>query len=160
MLVALGEVVLYLSSIMPTMSLALAAIAGILPTAIVLMSGIPAGFTVYAATAALALLIVPDKGTAAAYALLFGHYPVVKSIAERMHSRIAEWAIKLGVCNTVLAVSIFAAAKLVFAFPLEGWMKWLALLAGNVVFLIYDYGFSGLITFFLSKFGKIIQGRR
>lgn len=157
MLVALGVVFLWLSSVMPTASLALAAFAGVLPTAVVLMSGIPAGFMVYAATALLALLVVPDKGTVLAYALLFGHYPVVKSIAERMRSRVVEWAIKLGVFNTVFAVCIFAAAELVFAFPIVGWMKLAAFLAGNVVFLIYDYGFSGLISLYLSKFGSILR---
>ena len=159
MLVALGAVLLWLSAVMPTASLALAALAGVVPTAAVLMSGIPAGFSVYAATALLALLVVPDKGTVLSYALLFGHYPVVKSIAERTKSRIAEWAIKLGVFNAVFAVCVFAAAELVFAFPIVGWMKLAAFLAGNVVFVIYDYGFSGLISFYLSKFGRIL-GRK
>ena len=158
MLVALGEVLLYLSSTMPTARLALVAIAGMLPAIAVLTGGIPAGLGVYAATAALGLLIVPSKGAVAVYALMLGHYAMVKSFAERMTKRHIEWIIKLAVFNIVITVAVFALGELIFDFVEIEWAKWLIYIAGNIAFIIYDFGFSGLITIFITRFGKYLHG--
>ncbi len=159
MLAALGTVLLYLSGMMPTARLALVAAAGLLPAAAVLTAGLPAGFAVYAVTAALSLLLVPGKGPAIVYAALFGHYPMIKSLAERLHRRPLEWLIKLAVFNAFLTVLVLAARAILFDFLAVDWAVWVVYLAGNAAFVIYDIGFSGLIALFISKFGKYIKRR-
>ncbi len=158
-LAALGTVLLYLSGTLPTARLALVAAAGLLPAAAVLTAGLPAGFAVYAVTAALSLLLVPSKGSALVYAAIFGHYPMIKSLAERLPAKPLEWAVKLAVFNALLTVLVLAAGTMLFDFLAVDWAVWTVYLAGNAAFVIYDLGFSGLITLFISKFGKYIKRR-
>ena len=159
-LAALGTVLLYLAGVAPTARIALAAAAGLLPAIAVLTAGIPAGFGVYVVTAVLSLLLVPSKGAALVYTVLLGHYPMIKSLAERMHSRVLEWLIKLSVFNLLLTVLMLTANALLFAFLAVNWAVWVVYAVGNAAFIVYDIGFSGLIALFISKFGRYLKGRR
>lgn len=160
MLTALGVVCLYLSSMMPTMRLSLVALAGLLPCVMVLTGGIGSGFAAYGATAVLAFLIVPNKSAALLYLVMFGHYPMVKSLAERTGNRVLEWLIKLAVFNLSLTVIVLFARTLFGEMFGAEWATWLIYLGGNAVFVLYDFAFSGLILVFNSKFGKILRKGR
>ncbi len=159
-LTALGVVLIYLGSVMPTMRLSLLAVAGVLPCVIVLTGGVGHGFVTYGATALLAVLVVPDKTAVLVYALLFGHYPMFKSLAERTGKRPLEWLIKLGVFNAALTAMVILARTVMSELFTEDWAVWLIYLAGNVIFLLYDFAFSGVITFFNMKFGKYLRRKR
>lgn len=162
MLCALSVLMLYLSSIAPTLRLALIAIAGILPAVIVLRFGLASGFTLYAAVSILALLILPDKGTALLYIFLFGHYPMFKYLIERLNKMALEWVFKLALFNvlstailmlfTALVTDVFA--SMTDRFPSQ-WAIPILYLAGNVAFVIYDIGFTGLISAFEKRLRKI-----
>lgn len=160
MLTALGVVCLYLSSMMPTMRLSLVALAGLLPCVMVLTGGIGSGFAAYGATAVLAFLIVPNKSAALLYLVMFGHYPMVKSLAERTGNRVLEWLIKLAVFNLSLTVIVLFARTLLGEMFGAEWATWLIYLGGNAGFVLYDFAFSGLILVFNSKFGKMLRKGR
>ncbi len=157
MATALSVVLLYLSSVFPTLRLGMAAIAGLLPSVVVMAGGIGAGFASYAATTILAFLIVPNKGSVLVYGLLLGYYPMVKSLAERTGRRWLEWLIKLGVFNLALTAAVLLAGELLFSFIDIPWVEGVIYLVANIAFIFYDFGFSGLIILFNTRFGKIIR---
>lgn len=160
MMTALGVVCLYLSSMLPTMRLSLVALAGLLPCVMVMTGGIGSGFAAYGATAVLAFLIVPNKSAALLYLVMFGHYPMVKSLAERVGNRVIEWVIKLGTFNAALTIIVLFARTLFSEMFGAEWATWLIYLGGNGIFLLYDFAFSGLILVFNSKFGKLLRKGR
>lgn len=154
MLTALSTVLLYLSGIMPTLKLALAAIAGLLPAAVVIRYGAKDGFLTYAATVLLAVLLLPGKSGTVFYAFLFGHYPMVKSYIERLRKPVLEWALKLAVFNACLLATalLFSAA---FESVIPGAYVWAVFIAGSAVFALYDIGFSRLVA----AYGGLIKKR-
>lgn len=157
MLTALGTALIYLVGVMPTLQLALAAIAGFLPAFIVIAGGMRWGIITYAATGLLSLMIVPDKGAALAYILVFGHWPMVKSIIERkVRNRTVEWITKIAAANIVFAVLL--AAMKIFVIDISGFglPVWGLILAGNICFILYDRCFTGLIAMFGGRFMKIL----
>ncbi|MBQ9736028.1 MAG: hypothetical protein IJV96_04505 [Clostridia bacterium] len=102
----------------------------------------------WGATSALSLLIYPSGGAGLFFAL-FGLYPLLKALLERL-PRILEWLLKLLVCAAVLAAYVLLA---IFVFRLEdtvltGWMLPVFLLAGVVVFVLFDIALSRLIVFY------------
>lgn len=158
LLTALGAALLYVSSMVPSGRLAVVAIAGLLTAAAVIHCGLWRGFAVYGATTLLALLIVPDKGNVLMYGAFLGCYPALKSLLERRCRPMVEWAAKLLVFNAVFALMwILARSVLLADFP-EFKLGWLLFqLAGNVVFVIYDRGLTGLITFYINSISKRIR---
>jgi len=164
MLSAVSVLLLYLSSVMPTMRVGLVAIAGILPSFLVIRFGVSAGFISYAAASILALLLLPNKLTALLYIILFGHYPMVKSLIERIGRMWLEWVLKLSLCNILLSILLAIYLMLfgrpiidsIFSFNLPVPVLYIALFAaGNIAFVIYDIGFTKLIAVFLARFKKL-----
>ncbi len=156
-LTALGTVLIYLVGVLPTMQLALAAIAGLLPALPVMAGGMKWGLLTYAATGILSVLLVPDKGAALAYIMLFGHWAILKSLIERkIRSRVAEWAVKLVVCNLLFAALLGVVSVLVIDLGEFGLPIWALFLAGSACFVVYDYCFSRLITVFGARFVRTI----
>lgn len=152
-LLALGVVLLYIASLLPTMKIGLCAVAGLLVAVSVISSGIGVGFVVYASTTFLSFLFLPQM--VLLYALMFGIYPLIKSLAERVKGRWVPWLIKLASCNIMLT-AIFFLASGVLPFDIAPRLA-IFYLGANVVFILYDIAFSGLITFFLHRFGKYLK---
>lgn len=151
-LAALSLLLLYLSAMMPSGRIGMVAVAGLVPAAAVVSGGLAAGFLCYGATAVLALLLIPDKGCALLYAIFFGLYPMIKSLIERLRRLPLELILKLAFFNVVLSVLFGGFSALLFPLLPELMQNTLPLfLLGNVVFLIYDYGFSKLITYYAAR---------
>jgi hypothetical protein len=163
MLSAVSVLLLYISSVAPTMRLGLVAMAGVLPAVIVIRFGVPTAFASYAAVSILALILLPDKLTAVLYIVLFGHYPMFKNLIERLRRMWLEWLLKLALFN-VLAALLFLLNALFLQLPLTGNIPGLNLpvgviyiglaAAGNAAFVVYDIGFSGLIAIIIKRFSK------
>jgi len=152
LLSAAALVILIVAGFAPTAQLALTAIAGIASAFAVIHIGIGGGFLCWAVVSALALILVPTKGCAVLYAIFFGLYPVLKSLIEKLDRMWLEWIIKLLCFNAVLTVCIFALRALFFT-GAEKFLKFIPLLyaGGSIVFVIYDIGFSRLITFYYDR---------
>lgn len=152
-LAALSLLLLYLASVMPSGRLAAVAVAGLVPVAGVVSGGLATGFLSYAAAGILGFLLLPDKGCALLYAAFFGLYPMIKSLIERLRRLALEILLKLVFFNAVLAALLFGfSAFLLPMLPQLLQSTLLIFLAGNIVFLLYDYGFSKLITYYASRF--------
>ena len=145
LLAALGVLVLLFSSLLPTMALPFAAFAGLLPAAVVLHCGLGWGLGSAVVTATLALLLLPNKTGAVWYAVFFGHYPVVKSLLERISKQILCWLAKLGVFAVCTAALYFLLRGFFFA-ALPEQALWILLPALTVGFILYDIAFSALVS--------------
>lgn len=163
-LAALSIVLIYTASVTPSLRLALTAAAGLIPSVIVINSGIKRGFLFYGAVSMLALLISPSKDIAIAYFLVFGHYPMFKSLIERLNRLWLEWLVKILFFNAVAIACYFTVYIVVgpdvihgLAPALEGMALPLIFLILNVVFVIYDLGFSKLIRFYRERIEKFIK---
>lgn len=131
----------------PTGRLGVTAAAGLFPISAVLLAGRGAGLLCWAAASVLGLLILPDKGVALMYLCFMGLYPVVKSRLEQCASRPLEWVGKLACFNGALTL-LWVVFRGLFLPALPEWLAgavWLLYGAGNLVFLLYDWGLSRLI---------------
>ncbi|HJH62013.1 MAG TPA: hypothetical protein IAC84_01895 [Firmicutes bacterium] len=155
---ALSLVVVYLGSITPTGSWGVVAVAGLMPCAAVISAGLPAGFLCWAGVSILAFLMVPDKFCVLLYGVLFGLYPMVKALIERLRRRPVEYLLKLVFFNAALTVLYLVMRAAVLAsLPQALSVVWALYGAGNVVFLLYDYGLSKLIGAYLARIHRAVR---
>jgi len=152
MLTALGVVLISLSGMLPTARIALAGMAGILPAVIVVRDGPGRAYLLFVASALLAALVAPDKGSVLLYALFFGHYPMAKCYIERLGKLVLEWALKLILCNSVVTLCT-AAFSMFFTGEFEalGGLLPVVYAVTNIAFVVYDIGFSKLIAFYVKR---------
>ena len=158
-LAALSVALLYLGSLLPTGRLALVAIASLLPAAAVLSRGVGLGFLVYAASAVLSVLLLPDKTCAVAYALVLGWYGPVKSLIERIGRLWLEWIVKLALFSAVAAVFYFAFSAMFSSLIPAAKLPHPALIIPVLLaaFALYDVAFTGLIDFYRSRIAGRIR---
>ncbi len=148
-----------MTAVIPFLTYALPAIAGVLLVLVVIELNKKWAFVVYAAVSILALLLVPDKEAATMYAAFFGFYPIIKAPIEQHLPKALQWVVKLAVFNC----AVFAAYALiifVFGIPFEDsgafgkYSLYILLGLANVTFLMYDYALTKLITLYIKKFQK------
>ena len=152
---ALALIIVYAGSIAPTGNWGIVAAAGLLPAAV----GLKAGFLCWAAAAILAFLLVPDKFCVLLFGVLFGLYPMVKSLVEQLRKKPLEYVLKLAFFNAAFTVVYLTMTAAVAASlpQVLGSSVWGLYLAANVVFLLYDYGFSRLIALYIARVQRAIH---
>ena len=156
---ALAVILVYLASVAPTGRWGIVALAGLLPGLAVISAGLKAGLLCWAGASILSLLLAPDKFCALLFTALFGLYPMVKSLAEKPRKRFLEYAVKLLFFNAVftgLYLAMMGALVASLPAPL-GASLWVLYPAANLVFLLYDYGFSQLISAYLRRAGRAVR---
>ena len=155
---AAGTAALYLGSVIPGVRLSVLFIATLGVVFVRLSCSGAWAWGCYAVTAALALLLLPDKTLALLYALFPGYYPIAKLRLERLGSPWGRWGAKLACFHAALAVVWLLArwltplSELLSAAAL--WMLWAGALA---VFLVYDFVLGQLILYYLRKFAGRIR---
>ena len=139
-LAALSLIALYLSAVSPTARMGIVAIAGLFPAGAVVSAGLKAGFFCYGAAG------------------LLGLWPMLKSLLERIPARPLEWLCKLAVFNAVLSLFWFGLHSLFLPFlPETLQAPWMVYAAGNAAFVIYDVGFSKLISFYVARVDRVLR---
>lgn len=158
---AVSLILLYGSAISPTGAIGLVALAGLPCAGVVIAGGTTAGLLCWATVSMLGLLLVPDKFCVLLYASMFGLYPVVKSVVESMRRNVLGVVCKLAFFNLSCTVVVWVTKAVALdGLPLERMPLALIYLAGNVVFLLYDFGFSRLIAAYLSRMRKGTNWRK
>ena len=147
-LAALSVVLLLLGTFSRVLDLSAAAIVCCFVVFLRLETGSVYPILFWGATSLITLLIYPTGGAGLFFAL-FGLYPLLKALLERL-PRILEWLFKLLICAAVLAAYVLLA---IFVFHLEdavltGWMLPVFLLAGAAAFVLFDIALSRLIVFY------------
>jgi len=137
--------VMWTGSFLPSMDYALPAMAGMLTLLLVLELNTVWALGVYAAVAALSLLLLPVKGAALLYAMFFGYYPVLKVLLEGRLPKWLAWVCKLAAFNAAVIAAYWLATQ-VFNIDLDDfgetfgrYAKAVMLAVGNAAFWMYDH---------------------
>ncbi len=159
-------VLLLLLTIFPFATYALPPLAGAFLIPLVIECGKKWALCAYAAVSLVALLIVPDIESKTLFIAFFGYYPIVKAILESINNRVAEWLLKLVIFNAAVVgaytvLSLVGFSTDVFRIegidlPLYGFLL-LFLLAGNVIFVIYDIGLTRFLPLYILRFQPTIH---
>ena len=155
---ALSLLVMSATAIIPVASFAFPALAGALLIPINLRLGKKWGLLVYLGVSLLSFFISPDHTATISFLVLFGYYPSLKSVIERLKSRVLEWILKMLLFNASIAVG---AGLSVLLFGIEYLMGEYAefttpfligfIAACNVVFVIFDVALTRVITAMIYK---------
>ena len=148
---ALCTISLYIASIWPTGRFGLVAFSSLFAAAAVIEAGLSSGISVYIISSALGMLLLPDKAAPLLYMLFFGYYPVIKSLIEKVSGTALQWILKLLVFNASFTVIWFLLRALIFNLGDNAPALAVLYLVGNVIFALFDYGFTKVIWFYINK---------
>ncbi len=150
-------VAMMLTGVFPYAEYALPAFAGLLLVIVALESGFGAAGVCFAATAILAAILVPNRQAAVLFISFLGYYPLLKGKLEQQQNRIVEWICKVGLFNVAMVASYLVMTvilgmqemtELVMNFE---YGVLILVLAANVIFIIYDFGVSQAIGFYMQQ---------
>ena len=154
---ALMFVLMMLGSIIPFAAILCPGLAGILLIPAAREAGNSFGVALYGAISLLSLILLPDKEVALLFVFLLGIYPLFRPFLQHIR-RPMRVLVKLLFFNvTICAVYalllfVFTSASLTQEFSSYGtWFMGLFLLAGNIVFLIYDLCLERLTFWYIVR---------
>lgn len=156
---ALSLVLMISVAVVPFLTYALPAVAGVLIIFIVVEIDRKWAFGVYATVAILGMILVPEKEVAVMYLVLFGYYPIIKSLIESKFPAVIEWIIKIVCFVATMAGSYYLMMKFmgVTIDEVDEWgvMAYPILLGmGTLAFIIYDIALTKIITLYIEKWQK------
>lgn len=155
---ALSLILVYVGSVAPSGNWGIVAVAGLLPAAAVISVGLKAGILCWAGVSILAFILIPGKFCALMYAVLFGLYPIAKALVERIRRKLPEYLMKIAFFNAAFSVLYLTMKTAVLgSLPTTLSAAWLLYLVGNIVFLLYDFGFSKLISLYIARIDRMIR---
>ncbi len=155
---ALSLILIYVASVVPSGNWGFVAVAGLFPAAAVISIGMKAGFLCWAGVSILAFLILPGKFCALLFAALFGLYPMIKALIERLRRGVLGYVLKLAFFNAAFTlIYVIMKAAVLDSLPSILAVTWLLYIVANVVFLLYDFGFSKLIGFYIARIGRAVK---
>ena len=128
---ALGLLLLYGAFLLPTGKAVPAAISSLIPLVFLKDRKVAAGFSAFAATALLAVLLIPDLRYGLFYTLVAGAYPFVRHACEHFPERWQVFLAELLFGEAALAL-LFVLFRFVFALTLPETPWWILALAAQV----------------------------
>lgn len=161
-LTALSVVAMIVAGFMGILTYAAPMIAGGVLIFPVKQYGKGTAFTMFAAVSLLGMMLIPDKEMALFYTLLFGHYPILQPVINRIGKRLPRVLVKGLVFNLGAAVSVLL-AKLLFAIPIFDPDKpvWLLaaayLVIANICFALYDSALLGFYTLYDVRLAPLLN---
>ena len=153
---ALVLVVMYLGSVIDVLDLSAAAFASILLIAVIAEHGRRDAICVFAVTALLSLLLLPNRAPALLYTLFLGYYPMLKITLDRL-GRLRGTVLKLLVLNAALTLSFLAAHYLFSAGADERALLWLYYPLANLSFLLYDVALDRIVRLWMVKLRYVFR---
>lgn len=159
-IVAAVSLVLMISvAIIPFLTYALPAVAGLFIVFVVIEIDKKWAFGVYCTVAILGMLLVPDKEVSVMYLAFFGYYPILKALIESKLPAALGWILKVLTFVVTMAVSYYLMIKLMGVTIDEteefGMMAYPILLGmGTVAFIMYDIALTGMLSVYLTKWQK------
>lgn len=151
-LTALTLVCLYAASFVPAIELTLYALSSIFIPAMMIETKGKGGWVLYIACSLLALLILPNKVGAFPYIFFFGIYGIVKYYIEKIKSPVVQIALKLAVFTAIMVIFYFFFYNLFFGvISLPNLPILVLLVAGEIMFILYDAILSLIITYYYNS---------
>lgn len=155
LITALGVVLVYLCSILPTSRLFILGIASCLIPFSVMKINIKVSLTVYAATSLISIMLIGVRDITLAYILFFGIYGIVKYLIEKIRKLPFEIFLKLAYYNLSLLILFLIFKNLFFTSMSLNLPVYAALIISEFVFLIYDYALTLFIMYADKHFKRL-----
>lgn len=162
---ALSVVCMLLTAIIPVATFCCPILASIILAIVLIEQNSRWALCVYSAVSILSLFLVPDKESVVYYIVLFGYYPILKQLTEKIQLVVFRWIVKLLIFNAA-AVAAFFATIYIIGIPKESfvvaglYLPWAFLAAGNIIFLMYDIVLSRITAIYKLKLRKHIFKRK
>ena len=159
---ALSVVLMFSTGLIPTLTYAIPAMAGMLLIVISIEISPKFATIVYVAVSMLSLLVVADKEAAVMYAAFFGYYPIIKGFIEKKLSGIVEWIVKYVIFNIAVISAYFVVSK-IFMISYEDlgslgkYAMPVFLVICNIVFALYDIALTRLLSAYIYNWRKYIK---
>lgn len=156
-LIAALSVVVMLFSFLPSVDLAIPAIAGIFLILIVIEVNKKTAVAVFFVVSILALILCYNKESVFFYIAFFGLYPIIKAIIESFKNKKIIWVAKFVYFNIVLIliyliISFFFNLDLSEFEILGNYVLPVLAVVLNVMFVIYDILISRIIGIYLTRY--------
>ena len=159
MIAALCTMFMFLTGVFPFATYAVPALSGILMIIVVVETNAKWALLVYLAVSILGIFITPDREAAMMFVAFFGHYPILKLFLERIRPRVLEYVLKV-VCFNICIIAAYLVIIFVFQMPdilteMGAFGKYSALVLlglGNVVFIVYDFATTRLVSAYVEWF--------
>lgn len=152
LLVALTIVILYVASILPISTLSILTVASCLIPISIIRTSIKNTMLVYIASAVLSFFLVKTN-IALYYSLFFGIYGIIKHLIEKTKNLPLELFLKLIAFNILLGIT-YLITKNFLGILSPKFSLSLLWLAAQIIFLVYDYALTLIISFFINRFHK------
>ncbi|MBR3438192.1 MAG: hypothetical protein IKH13_01645 [Clostridia bacterium] len=159
---ALSLVLMISVAIIPFLTYALPAAAGLLIVLVVIEIDKKWAFGVYVTVSILSLLLVPDKEVSVMYAAFFGYYPIIKAVFEKHLPAVLSYFFK-AVCFVAAMLSSYFLMIKFMGLELneleEFGMLAIPLLIGMglVAFIFYDFVLSRFVIIYDRKWRKYFR---
>ena len=164
MMAALGTAIMLLGGVIPLATFCCPVLASLALIPVLLEYGRKWTLWVWAAMAALGLMLCPDKEAALLLAFL-GWYPALKPSVDRIRPKLLRAAAKLGVFNLAAGAMLLCIA---FVFRMDmvmaeyaamGLWGFIAFwLLANITMLAYDRALPGMALIYIKKIRPSIPG--
>lgn len=122
------------------------------------------GFAFYIAAILLGFILAPNKLYCVTFAAMGFYVLGIEFVYERLgnysgkrNRRVFFWITKFLIFNLMFLPMLFAFPKLLFAKTIHGWMLGAAVIAGQVVLLIYDRAYEFFMGHIWKDFRKKIR---
>lgn len=148
--------VLMSASLIPNITFAVPAVAGLLIISVFAQCGTLYAFLTFAVSGFLSFFI-SDKTSWLLFVCFFGFYPILKPIIEKMKKPIIEWALKLLVFN-ISALICYLLEILIISLKLSPLLLAGVWALGNIAFVLYDIAVSRVAAFYYIRLDSKISG--
>ena len=161
---ALGLTLLALGSVLPLATYAAPMLAALALIPLVQDTPPRCAWLTWAATALLALMLLPDRELALVYTLVLGPYPMLKKRLDKLPGRLLRLAAKLAAFN---AAALACYGLLLAVFPMPGLREEFAaggaalaaaaLAVGNAAFAAFDAVLAVLAVFYRRRLRPLLK---
>ncbi|MCI5903890.1 MAG: hypothetical protein MRZ61_01980 [Oscillospiraceae bacterium] len=142
---ALCLVMMFLTAVIPPLNITLPLFAGMLISVVAIEISPSWAFVTYVVVSVLSFFLTPDKEAAIFFAVLFGYYPILKDVTEKIKFKPFQWIIKIIIFNAAIVIIYQLTVKLLGTVDLIeefGFMKQYMLpallLIFNFILILYD----------------------
>lgn len=155
---SLALLLMFMSSIIPSATFSIPAMAGILIMLLMLEFDKKTAFISYTSVSFLSLMLVADKEAVLIFIFFFGNYPIIKSFIERVNNVVFSYLIKFGYFNVIvmliyhLSILLLGMGDLVEGYDDIAHLIEIGLLVLlNFVFFFYDYTLTVFVPYYFTK---------
>ena len=162
MFASMSLLFLYLASVLPTMRIAMYFLSSVFVMGLIVEEEIGLALLMFGAVSVLSLLLMPNILRVVPYVLFFGHYGIGRYyIQTRIKSKVGGFVLKLLYFNAALVLIYLLARQIInediFQHELFRNMFWLAIVLAQIAFVLYDYVYTKIVTFYFNNIRRLLM---